>query len=280
MTASAESGSDPGLISVPATAMGRRYIEVQADVEHPHVWARGDRTAYQRALAQEDLEDPSALAGDFLESIRQFERYRPRVREAFYDVRPATSLDRWREPGSPNTNRLAARLETHGARSNPPLPEVSYVDRELTPSRTTSPAHFEDGVGTRIILDLLLRTGDQPIVAEVKARGDENTYYALIQALAACAQLAPPAQRARLVEKYPDLAPKGPLQLWIVLASHNSRGRDKGELVTMSRDIAAALLRVDGVADNLSAIACVDAVVPPAGRVQLTEIWKRHAEQP
>ena len=273
------SESDPSTIFVPATPMGRRYIEVQAEVEPAHIWAQGDRTAYQRALAQEDLENPSALASDFLASVRQFERYLPRAREAFYDARPATSLERWREPGTPSTNRLAARLETHGARVTSPLPEVSYVDRELTPSRTTSPSHFEDGLGTRIILDLLLRAGNRPIVAEVKAGGDEHAYYALIQALAACAQLAPPAQRARLAEKYPDLAPSGPLQLWIVLADHNSRGRDKGELVTMSHDIAAAVLRVDGVSQHLSTIACINAAIPREGPVQLTGIWTEPAEE-
>jgi hypothetical protein len=265
-------------VFVPATEMGRRYIEAHAVPEPPHRWATGDRTAYQRALAQEDLEDPSALARDFLTSVSQFGHYTPREGEGFHDRGTASSLDAYRGAGKPSTNRLAARLESGGPPlSAPSLPTVSYVDRELTPSRTTSPSEFENRLGTSIILDLLLRAGSQPIVAEVKADSDENAYYALIQGLAACAQLAPQAQRARLAQMHPDLASGGPLQLWIVLAGHNSRGRDKCALKNMSSKIAAELLRAEGVSGYLSTIACVDAVIPAVGPVRFSTIWSHSA---
>ena len=54
-------------------------------------------------------------------------------------------------------------------------------------------------------IDLLLVRTDPgprvPIVCEVKIGGDQNVHYALIQALALAAQLAPVAQRKRLSER-------------------------------------------------------------------------------
>ena len=218
---------------VPATAMGGRYLEVHAKAEPPRVWKRGERTAHQRSLAERDLEAIDSLAGDFIQSVERFEGYQPRD-QAFYDERDPDALKGWLDQGDPTTDRLAARIERDGVETQSPLPALTYIDRELVPSRTTGPAHFEHPEGTKIRLDLLFSIKGQPVVAEVKALGDENAYYALIQGLAACAQLAPSAQRKRLRKRYGDLKVDGPVQLWIVLANHNSRGRDKAALLTIS----------------------------------------------
>jgi hypothetical protein len=227
-------------------------------------------------LAERDVEEVASLADDFAESVTQFEAYQPRD-QPFYATRKPDALKRWLSPGKPNTSRLAARIDSKGASTQLPLPPLTYVDRELVPSRTTSPARFERSLGTKLRLDLLFSNGGRPVVAEVKAVSDENVYYALIQGLALCAQLAPAAQRKRLTKRYPELNETGPLELWIILASHNSRGRDKAEMLKLSRDIAGRLLRYQRVAKCLSAIICVDAQIPASGPVLLTECWATSA---
>lgn len=254
--------------------MGDRYLGVHAKAKRARPWKRGERTAHQRSLAERDLKNVAALASVFGQSVDRFTDYRPRKNEPFYPPRDPDALKRWRGPGKPNTSRLAARIEKQGVRTGGKLPSLSYIGRELVPSRTTSPSRFEKSLGTKLRLDLLFSNRGQPVVAEVKAVSDENVYYALIQGLAVCAQLAPGAQRKRLSGEY-ELAKTGPLELWIVLASHNSRGEDKAAMVNLARDIAEGLLLEKPVASVLSRIACVEAEIPPRGPVQLSERWTR-----
>jgi hypothetical protein len=261
----------PEAICVPATAMGERYLEVHAAADPNRPWRRGERTAFQRKLAERDLDQIELLADDLAESVDRFSAYQPRP-EPFHDAREPLR-DAWHEEGPPVTNRLAARLERDGVETVDPLPPVTYLDRELMPSRATGPSRFEQPKGTRIILDLLFAAGPRPVIAEVKAQSDENAYYALIQGLAACAQLAPPAQRQRLSDHYKPLTASGPLALWIVLADHNSRGRDKRALIDLSREIAAGLLARESVTRWVAEIACIDAVLPGSGPVRLTGRW-------
>lgn len=262
---------DANVIRVPVTAMGHRYLEVQAEGDPANPRGRGERTEFQRRLAERDLEQLDDLAGDFGRSVEQFAGYRPR-KEGFHDGR-APLGPAWHEQGSPTTNRLAARLETAGVQVDSNLPHVAFLDRELTPSRTTSPSDFAQPKGTVITLDLLLSAGAQPVVAEVKAGGDESAYYALIQALTACAQLAPPAQRQRLAEHYPTLGTSEPLALWIVLSEHNSRGEGKAKMLKLARVIAAGLLEHRSVSTWISEIRCVNAELPDSGPVHLQALW-------
>src|SRR2546423_930194 len=81
----------------------------------------------------------------------------------------------------------------------------------------------------RIRTDLLLvnaTSGDRtPIVAEVKVAGDENALLALVQALAAAAQLSPESQRQRLVDVYPEEFADVPSRIDVYVITHDSPTR-------------------------------------------------------
>jgi hypothetical protein len=251
--------------------MGERYLEVQAHAETTSPWKRGERTAHQRELAERDLANVDSLAEDFMFSVEKFAAYRPRD-ESFHEERAALD-EQWHQPGDPVTNRLAARMQAKGIKVSDDLPELRYLDRELVPSRTTSPSRFERPEGTKLRLDLLLSAGKRPVIAEVKALSDENAYYALVQGLAVCAQLTPAAQRERLANSYSGLAETGPIELWIVLADHNSRGTDKAEMLELTREIAVRLLQRPSISTTFAAINCVDAALPKSGPVSLSAHW-------
>jgi hypothetical protein len=121
------------------------------------------------------------------------------------------------------------------------LGDYTYVDREVEPARTTSGPEAtmanrydnEDPSTRAISADLLLRSDPdgRPAVAEVKlstASGDDSDpVLALVQALAAAAQLAGTAQRARLLRCYDSagFASRGPLD---VLVFHIRIGQRPG----------------------------------------------------
>jgi hypothetical protein len=121
------------------------------------------------------------------------------------------------------------------------LGEYSYVDREVEPARTTAGPEatmanrYDNGdPSTRAIsADLLLRSNPdgRPAAGEVKvstASGDDSDpVLALVQALAAAAQLAGNAQRARLLRCYDSagFASSGPLD---VLVFHIRVGQRPG----------------------------------------------------
>lgn len=77
-------------------------------------------------------------------------------------------------------------------------PGFRYVDREIFPLRSTGAARTG-----RVSLDLLLATPDaRPIACELKLRGDQPAYYALIQALMYAIELSGENQRRRLAKYY------------------------------------------------------------------------------
>ena len=70
-------------------------------------------------------------------------------------------------------------------------------------------------------------TDRTPIVAEFKRGGDQNADYALVQALAAAAQLTPARQRARLRTEYSDHFGKevlDRLDVYVIVADPPPRG--------------------------------------------------------
>ena len=77
-----------------------------------------------------------------------------------------------------------------------------YVDREIASARTTK----DSSRGRPLSLDLLLANAEDrtPIVGEVKLGGDQNAFYALIQALVQAARLSTPKQLERLRRFYAD----------------------------------------------------------------------------
>jgi hypothetical protein len=68
-----------------------------------------------------------------------------------------------------------------------------------------------------------------------------------------------------MANAYEGLSAEGPLEVFIVLSEHNSRGEDKGAMIGLSREIAGQLIAFPGVSEVLSAIRCVDAEIPQPG---------------
>jgi len=259
--------------------MGQRYLEVKAERE-PGVDRETGRASQQLLDAQRTADDVPKLVEDFLETVHAFEReHRPDTGEAFHDSDGRKDL--YEDPnyvgfGQAGTNLIAGNLSRLGPDRQPvgpttghDLPDLTYLDRELVPTRSkTHEVEYEGGgKGERVRLDLLFGAnyrkaegpgGQIPVVAEVKALGDESVYYALIQGLNCCAQLSSGAQRERLSNAYESLDPELPMELWIVLAEHNSRGPEKEEMARLARQIAEQFIDAAGIGRYLAAIRCVD----------------------
>jgi hypothetical protein len=109
-----------------------------------------------------------------------------------------------------DTQHLQALLWSPPRWSVEGRPELDF----LFVAREISPGSALDRKGRAWVIErdrhvsadlLLMNTTDRtPIVAEFKRGGDQNADYALVQALAAAAQLTPPWQRERLREEYAD----------------------------------------------------------------------------
>jgi hypothetical protein len=151
-----------------------------------------------------------------------------------------------------------------------------YLDRELVAMRTTA-GTASPGIAVR--LDLLLAATDRtPIIGEIKrtadatGRGvpatDKDPFSALVQALACTAQLATPAQYARLSRwgragpdgrpKPADLAPASTPTFDVYIVLHNRPvGTHLPELGNVTEQLAVELLANAGVARLVRRIACL-----------------------
>jgi len=91
---------------------------------------------------------------------------------------------------------------------NHPELDFMYVAREIKPGAAVygKKRTWVIDKNCQVSADLLLmNTADRtPIVAEFKRGGDQNADYALVQALAAAAQLTPLSQRQRLQTEYSE----------------------------------------------------------------------------
>jgi hypothetical protein len=121
------------------------------------------------------------------------------------------------------------RWEVAGDRS----PDFEYVARELTPMSSVARGErvwLTSRPDRRVSLDALLVNADDrtPIVAEIKVGGDENAELALIQALAAAAQLSSGSQLTRLYRQFYDFfdeaKPAKVLDVYVVTARAPERG--------------------------------------------------------
>lgn len=262
----------------PRMSMDSRYRELHGKRE------TGERTAFQLDLAKRDKDHPEQLVGDFLYSVQEAGRFQPNEGERFHGGRKAGALDGARERFQsgkskvPNTYLVAAGMIDHGIACED-LPEVIYVDREIKPGRITG-ATGETETLTDITTDLILATKlGQPVICEVKAKNDQNAYYALIQGLAACAQLSSGSQRERLAEhsewaqktlvaqgkggrtpdEYVPVLAEGPMELWIVLVEHADHGEEKTALREIATELASKLTDNEEVAETVSRIRIVEA---------------------
>lgn len=114
---------------------------------------------------------------------------------------------------------------------NPDL-DFEFVARELTPMssvRGSKRVWLVEQSARHLSLDALLVNADDrtPIVAELKVGDDENAELALVQALAAAAQLSTPFQMRRLHREYRDqfgsVVPRR-LDVYVITSRSRPRG--------------------------------------------------------
>lgn len=164
-----------------------------------------------------------ALATAFVESVATYGEYDNRDRP-FFDTRDPLIEAEHRPTVDDDlkTSSIAWWLE-----QDPQLRDATgaalrwtYADRELVPLRTAGqdPATSALSRASRR-LDLLLRDSDgTPVVAEVKAKGDQHPFYGMVQVLLLAAQLASQAQRSRLATFHGMKG--GPMDVCLVLAAN------------------------------------------------------------
>lgn len=154
------------------------------------------------------------LIAMFKDSVQAFERYNNSV-DSFCPPRETA----WRR-ALPDDHRDAIRLVESLNPQNWVLNPVRVIPRteealafrplnyEVNFRRTTGGAYYQSGRSARNSglggVDLLLRSedGGLPIVGEIKARGDTNMFFALIQALMHAVELTTPNQFRRLLGEY------------------------------------------------------------------------------
>jgi hypothetical protein len=276
--------------SVPSTPIVEFYDSLDE---------RGVGREKRLACAAKFVVNPASLAKKFGASVRALEDYLPNP-EGFYRSRPHYAVGDKRRS---STIDLALRIRyaggltpTQGTPGSAPvdLPAgvsvvsadqlgAAYLDREVVPGRTTGGvAHG----GTAVRLDLLLRnaTDRTPVVAEIKRTSDldpaqpdrkpatdKDPFSALVQALAATAQLASPPQYARLARwgqavtrdgrDYPepaDIARVAVPLFDIYLVLHNRpTGTYLKELGEETARLSGLLLAQPAVARHVRRIACM-----------------------
>jgi hypothetical protein len=243
---------EPAPPQIPAIEMEDLYTEVKVEQR------------VQLAVAEAYLRDPQPLAAAFGRSVTTFSTYE-NVDEPFYppgrneDLDPRMAARRIR-----GTNDLAAWLKHQQVGEADGL-SFEYVDREVWPARTTGGVRFSDGrrASTATRLDLLLvdPRDRAPIVGEVKVGNDQHPFYALLQLLMLAAQLAPPTQRERLREWYPERFDEreARLDLLTVLYKNPAEGRYRPRLLEIACELSRKLLGYPEVADRIRRIACLDA---------------------
>lgn len=111
--------------------------------------------------------------------------------------------------------------------------DFEFVARELTPMSSLAGGRrvwLTQRPERRVSLDALLINAEDrtPIVAEIKVGGDENAELALIQALAAAAQLSSGSQLKRLYRQFYDFfdeaQPASVLDVYVMTARAPERG--------------------------------------------------------
>jgi hypothetical protein len=278
---------------VPSTPIVRLYDEL-----HQKGVSREDKLL----RAKQFVADPASLGALFHTSVATMATYKP-ADEGFYKSRTHYEVG---DVKASSTTDLALRIRDAGglqpaqSEHNPllvaetlPATDVTsvpgsalacaFLDRELVATRTTGGATHE---GTAVRLDLLLcnRADRTPIIAEVKRTSDvdplkehyepatdKDPFSALVQALACAAQLATPAQYARLARwgrtlahgkkdlpAEADIAACDPRVFDVYVVLHNRpQGTHLRRLGEEAERLAALLLAQPSVAHHIRRIACL-----------------------
>jgi hypothetical protein len=223
----------------------------------------------QTALAEAHAEDPRLLARRFRLSVEALEA-QPGIAEPFYPPgrrdppNPPTPVDEIK-----STIEFASQLCDGSAQVVEGGPALSfvYVDRELSPLRTTA----SDRVARRS-LDLLLANSDDrsPVLAELKIRADKPAYFAFVQVLMLAAELLVSGQRRRLKGHPPadNLAwsETGPFaDLYLVAFEPPETGKYRERSFKATQEISKRLVADPAVASYIRRIAYLEAVVDHGG---------------
>ncbi len=191
----------------------------------------------------------SMVAGLFSRSINQFSEYKNLTE----DFRPATGRRKSEEADTKFAKRIVSLLRENSSKitieGSQSLPK--YVDREISPIRTTRAKVPATGLGG---VDFLAATlGDRPIpvIGEVKADSDKTPLFALIQALTYAVELATPHQADRLQRSYPDFFPATFSEVELLVVVEGSRSNTKKERYDEVCKFAAALMDKREVAQKI-----------------------------
>ncbi len=238
-------------------------------------WSRAERRQEAQALAA----DPVPLAEAFSESVAEFAAGYANPDEHFLPTSTRKPL-----PASPSvlvdTDTVASAIfDADGGDVDRRRPDLSYVyvEREVSVLRTTGDATWDKPngagkAGRSLLPDLLLanRHDRTPIIGEVKVtkRGsnqtDKDHFAALVQALAAVAHLATPAQYERLRRRFPERFTEPAdhrhprLDIYLLSVGFNPEITDLQAISKATIAVSQQLVQDQRVAEHLRRIVGVD----------------------
>lgn len=152
--------------------------------------------------------------------------------------------------------------------------EFKFRHREVPHLRAATRAEQHD----KGWIDYVARTGDRPILGEIKWKDDKNPFYACVQLLSYLSEIATTAQIARSARHDlfgPELPTVPAFDLHIVLANFNDRG-EKGKLIGPTQQLASAFKKRllsdhPATATCLGQILCIAAHIEEEGQ-NVTEL--------
>lgn len=217
------------------------------DLYHRYGDAGGQQAQLDFQVTTDDITAAFQATVSAVSSVRGEGPFHPAgTRKALFD------LDAERGPvvdALADTEHLQALLWSPPRWSVEGRPELEFmfVTREITPGSAV------DGGKRAWVIEqscqvsadmLLMNVNDRtPIVAEFKRGGDQNADYALVQALAAAAQLTPARQRERLRAQYSEyfgMEPPDRLDVYVIVTEPPPRGT-RPKLLKRAQQHAAEL---------------------------------------
>lgn len=238
--------------TIPNTQLRHRYHALKK---------RGVSTAERSRRCSALIADPSVLANEYAEALRDWRRYDLRG-EPFY-----TTSTR-KAPRSKGTGLVTELLKKEDVtlRSNDGY-AFRYIHREVSPQRTPRGAFADgkpasaSGLGGVDYVALTTRGHSVPILGEIKFRADADPFYAFVQLLTYLSELASEAQTARASRFLFDDLIRYPTRwdLHILLADFNDRG-ERGPLIPLTCQLATgfrAALAAHAEASTLGRILCL-----------------------
>jgi hypothetical protein len=232
-------------------------------------WSRRDKGG-QRAQLDDDFDNHELVAG-FIATVSAVAGlrasgpfYPSATREPLIDLarRPVITTDRVGD-----TEQVQAMLWQPPRWRVPGRPDLDFefLARELTPTSSVKGRKrvwlLEDRRCHLSLDALLVNAADRtPIVAEIKVRKDENAELALVQALAAAAQLSSPSQLRRLHREFRDALGRGaPSRLDVyIITSDSPQGEVRPALAARAHARAGQLIESGALQEWIRRIAFLE----------------------